>query len=699
MRSILLSPAILGILVVLLISCGEKVPPEELFKMGLKAESWQERDKAYSYYRRAAKAAPDSSAYHWAASVWAPDRKTAYKHGLDAWETGNKSQVVLKALLRLSDLDTDDEKFAYAKKLYDELPESQKTREFLGDLYYTHKMYDSALAVYTQLYNERPRKILSSKIGASYQKSGNDRAAKKFLMKCLRHHTLSGPATVLLAAYYAEENKLYEIDSLLQRSGRLGLITNNEILDIAKIIMAHKEIFWAGTIFGRMRFAEKNQNDALWNHKARVLFAFANHEVDSIDNISKLLPLITVENDLHENELKFFMLLVKMTQNKAGQYLRQLKVYKKKMPPNVAVDILLAREYAKESAYDTAEQILSKIPEYMIHYPYFGNELALYQVKQGKMDEAYKRWRMYERLNMYTPEFGKDFNNLLLTRLFVREGREVALSLTKKYGDAVGEYWKNGLSFLETGDYESAEELFLKAREIASDEPLFPTALLCADYGAERFGRVLSEERQQNENDFLTVVFTAWAYENSSRSTAADSLFQAQLKKQASSEMRLAYAYYLALTGKASQAGSVMKDISFKTDAFTNFRYLHSEWLYSLSRLLHRDSVGVSAQIRDAAALAFTLAPDSIVYLENYAEILLAGKNYQTLISVLKNSEKLATSGELHWYLARAYEETGKKVLALEQYKSALKQLGKRAALDIGVGVEVIDRAIVRVSQ
>lgn len=663
----------LGILLVccsVLVYCGPRGTAEELYKRGTDELSAGDKKMAYKCFKAAVKKKPEEIKYLWAASSAAPNNNIALVHTKAAWDQGFKTPPVMLRLAALSFHTDQEQKLEYALSLYQELPDSVKSDEMKGDLFFNFGQYDSTLKYWGAVLIENEDPAIVSKIALVYEKKKDLDGMSTHLEKYRYKKRLNSQGYNMLMSLRALQYRYATVDTLYREAVDLNESDDFLKVEYSLLLLAQ----------GRMDESESilesvYTNDAHLNvnqFRARTLHGY---ELFLKRDSLKLWTLFESADTARFKaaEKRFYdFLFDRMRERKKSP--GELRKVRRDLPPSAWVDLALAREYGHLKQFAQADTVYRLVPPAIRFSPNVMEEFALVQMRLGRDDDALALISRLHSNRIVTRTSLEMFRDLTFKKKLVDKSKAAQKLLESKYKDDVKVRWSGAVMALKTGQVDSALSQFTRLAKEHPDEERFEVMRLTVLYIKGDYERVIEESSQGNLPEQVAKTLQARAYRKMGKNDQARNAYEKAVQADKDNiELSVEYTEFLTSTEDFAAAADFYSRLidDFKAENARDSSMLAgllNNYAWTAVHSGHSDRKLVVKAIEQA----YSLMPQNRDVLDTYAVVLLEYEEYKECIRLLSASKVAAGDPNLKLHLAKAYEKRSDINRAVRTYQEAL---------------------------
>ena len=341
-------------------SCGIGGSAQDAYENGVKLAQEGNVKKAFKFFKSAAKNAPDSGRYYFAAAQTAPDQNTAFMYTKFAWEKGLKNRAVFTALLRLSFHVDKEKKLEYALSLFGELPDSVATDNFKGDLYFDFGSYDKAYTLWNSEFIKTGKSVYCSKIARALVKQGKIDQAVEFLYKCKDDKVLDADGYSNLASLLAMQYKFKEVDRLFAEVSASNVYDDMLRLEQATYLIFNGRGKEAEALLNRPAGPGAPKVKAMINHRIHTLRILQSLMAGEKEKVKSLLAKTPPDTVFKEKGKNVFTAIEAFLNGDTASFSILQKACEK-MPPDPVTTVFWARSAMQKKMYKEAQAIYNRL--------------------------------------------------------------------------------------------------------------------------------------------------------------------------------------------------------------------------------------------------------------------------------------------------------------------------------------------------
>ena len=645
--------------------------PEKAYQKGIELLNDKKPKAAYKYFLAAAKKAPDSSKYHWAAAQTAQNQNSAFIHTETAWNIGLKNVAVMAALMRLSVFTNQEQRRNKMISLFEELHDSVKTPVLKADLFSQIGESDSALSIWKKLYKDKPSASLTFRISRELNSQNKTSQALDFLEKARKEKLLDARGYILLASMKAYEYDYKGVEEVFDETQKLGLYSNEIALEKAAFLFVSNKLDESASILSQYLKPNPDQKDQFINHRARINMAFIHANRNKFEQISNLTKDIPQESPFRDAEIKFYKLLKDGESMDTATLFENISSIQKALPPNPFIDLFTARALLKNRRANEAVALYRRLPGIYLRSPGVLTEYSLALSSSGKENEALVVISTMHRKNVFTRKSLEIFRDLTFRKDLIEKSEHAQQLLEKVYGNDVRVKWNGVTLALRSGKIDSALVLLKGLKEQFPDENRFKTAEISALILKGSYDEALKLVRNQELPEDQILPLETQILRKQGKDSEALQRMEKALKDNRSVPRLLIYAEILMQMNENEKSAEVYEEIldSRKDDSKEGSAdaavYNNMAWAMLRSQNPNKKLV------LNAAKRAHELLPLSVNILDTYAEALIKFGNYKDCIKILENSKAVQKEPRLLFQLGYAYEKENDINKAVRSFESA----------------------------
>jgi uncharacterized protein HemY len=636
---------------------------QEKFNKGQKKE-------AYKYFKTAASQDPENAQYQWYAAQTAPNQNAAFIHTKNAWEHGFCNPVSLMALTQLS-LHTElSEKLKFTLDLFGQLPDSFKTNEFKGEIFYGFAQYDSALALWGPIYASAPSSNLCDKIAIAYDKKDLPAMDDQTLTTGMNRGVLDNRGYLLLAALCARDYNYARIDTIFAQATHRGILNDTFTLEKAPYLIVTQKYDMA------RKFLEKigASDDQILALRSRLLLGYQFFLLGNADSLKSLAAFVPRQSKFKTPELKLYSLAAGFLQGDTAISQAQLLDAGRRLPVNPLVSLLTARVYVRDQAPAKAIEQYQALPLLFLSSPRLLPEFGAVLSQKGYDDQALALVSRMNEKKIFNRLSLELFRDITFKKQLVDKSMAAQKILEQKYPDDVRIKWSKAVMALKTGKIDSALAVITGLAGKHPEEPNFEIARLslCLIKGPPQ--RAIDECAASTAPVYAVKAIEARAYRKMGQLKKAALSYEAGLADRKTPSLAVEYADMLINAGQNAKAAQLYESIipgknSMHANADSaEIALVLNNFAWAL---LQGDPQHYKTAL-SSAGQARKLLPGNLHILDTYACALLKNKKYKECAEVLEGRTELSTEPNLTLRLAEAYDNLNDFNKAVRLYNEAL---------------------------
>jgi predicted Zn-dependent protease len=641
------------------ISCSSEnvTSAVQCYEKGIEKQKQQKRSEAFAYFKLASKKDPSNPLYYWAAATSAENRNDALVNAEDAWLKGLKSPQVLFFRIALSQNADKQTALSYALQGYDEMPDSFKTPEVHGEIFYRFAQFDTALSLWKPLYAKTPSSHLSIRIAMAYSGKGQTEKARQILTEARNKNLLDRQGYSALASLFAFMFEYKSIDTLFHEMHQRGFFNDTAQVEYADILLAQERYDDAENVLNRIKMPATQKNDEDINFQARTrlyLIYYMLKQPEKIKQLDKMVP----DNLAYAKTEKKFTNAILDLETGTSKNLAEFEVLRKALPHSTAIDLLFSRLNAERGNLEKAGAGYASLSPVFNRSPRVLVERAILCVQKGKDDEALALIQELHGRNLFTKQSLELFRDIMLKKKLLEKSQFAQKVLEERYPNDASVRYHRGMSALTAQNYDTALAVFTALAKAYPKEENFEVMRISVFMMKKDFNRVLRECSTSTASPAALASLQAGALERSGRNDDAKQVFENALAKNRTKNLLLEYANFLINNKQPNKAVTIFEELiaadKKKPDSDkkeTALLYNNLAW-----SLVSSDSCSPS-RLLDAARHAYELAPENLTILDTYSEALLKTDRYDDCIKLLKDNPLVVKEPQLLFHLGTAYEK------------------------------------------
>ncbi|KMQ49382.1 tetratricopeptide TPR_2 repeat-containing protein [Chitinispirillum alkaliphilum] len=654
------------LLIFITMFCCGGLSHEEAFVRGNKQFEANNLRQAYSYYKRAIDMDGSNPLYHWAAAKSTSNRNLAFIHTQSAWDNGLKTFDILVALSALHHFSESDQALQHALSLYDQIPDSGKSHETLGDLFILFGEYDSSITHWKNARKKSPTSALCVKIAGAYAGKGQRDKAISYLENCRKEKQLDEQGYLTLAYYLAMNREYLKIDSIFNEAYRLGMYTSNVQLEHAGFALLQRDLSKAESLVSELGFIE---SERLLSFKARVMLASVFRSKNDLEKIHNLISSIEKGKIKPLEGEKELYLSIAGFINQDPNSLQRLANARAVLPQFSFIELLYARESFIEGNYREALVGYRNLPDFFAQHPQIVVEYAAVLARSGDDEQALALLSNMHRQKTFTRNSLELFRDLAIRNNLIHEGSSAQAVLEKLYANDVEVRYASAIIATQKGQLEKALGIMSRLYEEYPGKNQFGISKLRILYFKEDYSAIVEMCRTTTIPITLYGPVLARAFRKLGKNDLARSTYRDIISEDKNLITLLEYAQFNAIIGDFDEAVIVFDKIrhTFSEDLekdSTKYAVILNNLAWSLLQSNQNPSLA-----QKIAEKANELLPGNIQIANTYATALLANRKYRRCISYIQNHPHASKSIRLMLHLARAFEKRGDINRAVRTYR------------------------------
>lgn len=667
------------------IGCSDNLPAEELFNKGKVKLKEGKPKEAYIYFKKAVKKDPEKPEYYLAVASVAPDKNEALIHTKGAWDNGLKTRRVLLNLIALSFYGKKQDNLEYSLSLYQQLPDSSKSDEFRGQIFFINGAYDSSIAIWNKLFEVNPTGSMGSKLAASYMKKRDKEGALSILSYCRERKLLNVQGYILLAALYAFEYDYQEVELVFNEAKKLGYYNDTLQFEQANFYIVQGMVTETESLLSNLKIPVNNEKDNIINHKSRIILSYLYGGQKKRDKIEEIIKIIPDDSPLKSDEVMCHRAIIKSMIDTI-EALEDFKNALKKLPPNPIIAILYAQENAKKRNFKEVIEIYKKLPGVYKLSPFLLTKLAQAYSITGDDEKALAALNVLHSKKHFTKMSVELFRDITFKMNLVEKSKAAQSLLDKKFGNDASVRWSSAVLALKTGEIDSAIELLNQLYKDYPDAHRIEIARLSAFLIKKDYNAAVEECKNTKAPFKLYAPVLARAFKKLGKTKNAEKVYKKLLKEDKKPGTMLEYSDFLLKSGKSKEASIVLDELLhsneqlWKENPKGNALVLNN---YAWS--LMQENGYNKKTVLSAAKKAYELAPDNKHIVDTYVDILTQSKKYRQCIKLLENNQLTRKEPKLLYYLAVCFERTKDINKAVRTYKEVIEMYNSENILPMTI--------------
>ena len=672
---------------------------KEEYEKGLKLTREGNVKQAFKAFKSAAKKAPDSARYYFAAGQTAPDQNTSFMYTKFAWEKGLKNPAVFTALLRLSFHVDKKKKLEYALTLFGELPDSVATDNYKGDLFFEFGEYDKAYSLWDNEFKITGKSFYCPKIARALVKMGKIDEALDFLYSCKKDKKLDADGYTTLASLLAMQYKFKEADRLFAEVSESNVYNDQLRLEEATYLVFNGRGNEADALLDRPAGPGSPGMRGILNfrmHTLRIYRAVSAGRRKLTDSLLAHTPADTILKKKAVDVLaatKFYL------ENDDTSAYEKLKTACSKLPPDPVTTIFMARAAMKKRLFKEAQAIYNRLPGVVMWAPPVVAERAQAIALAGNDETALKIISFMHSRHVFSRQSLELFRNLTLKKDLIEKSEAAQQLLEQQYSNDIGLKWKGLLLAIKAEKIDSALAI---ARQLSADYPKeerFELTKLTLLLMKKEYRKVLNEISISSLPVAKTKPIEAAAWKGLGDTTQAIVAYEEAIKGRTEPVLMMQLA-----------------EMYFQTRVYKKATALYTRLLDDTAESMFKDSLQMAVLLNnnawtimtageknltaalDMAKKAFILAPGNLHILDTYTSILFEAGKYKECIALLEKTKPALTQKRLLVHLSRSYEKRGDDNKAKRYLQDALQCKEEEQKLTSLIPDDEIKKEIERLS-
>lgn len=648
---------------------------QKLYENGLKESNNGKIKAAYTFFKKAALKEPKNAQYQWAAANTAPNQNEMFVHTKAAWDNGLKNPYSLIQLTMASFYTSLDQRTTYAFSLYKELPDSLKSEELRGNIYFQLNKPDSSLAIWQSVERKDPSAKLSCKIALCYEKLGDYNTMLSYLEQCRLKNLLNSDGFAKLMSLWALQYDYARADTIYDIAVEKNIADDELQIEYASLLILQQKMSSAMELLSAM--ANSKYTVAASRGRIIVMLAFiyaSDHKVQELNELEVTVSKDSVISTGIKDLCKF--LLISDTNKLVA--LDKCKSIYSSMPREPYVILIYARELANAGKYAQADSLYQRLPQVIMASPKILTEFAFIKAKLGMDDAAIKLISRLHEHKLFSKLSLELFRDLSFKRKLFEKSAAAQKLLEQRFKDDVQIQWHGALLALNQGKTDSAITLFSSLSQKYPKEETFEVMRITALLIKGDYQQVLQEctsSPLRSTSKATISALKARALRKLGKNSEACLAFEDAIEGAKSNKLEIVseYAEFLMDLGVQKKAATLFWGLvtSFEKNPSKDtvkFAILLNNFAWSAIESGSKDD----KTIIEAAKKANALQPQNINITDTYATVLLKTDGYKECIDLLKDNISLKKEPRILIHLGQAYEKRGDKNRAVRNYLQAL---------------------------
>jgi tetratricopeptide (TPR) repeat protein len=655
---------------------GNEQTAQQYYEKGLENQKQEKRSEAYDCFRQACKKDPSNPLYHWAAATSAGNREDAFTNAEDAWAKGYKRPEALFFRTALSFHGNRHEALTFALNAFKEMPDSFRTPEIRGDLFFRFEEFDSALAQWEPLFSKSPSGQLCRQIALAYSGKGDFKKARSVLIEARKKNLLDRAGLSALATLYSFTFEYAAVDSLFQAMQHQGLFNDTTRVEYADLLVAQERYGDAVKLLSGIHNSLLAKGDTHLAFRVRALMYLIYYTEKQPDGIRHVAGMIPQDFSFYKAEKSFAEAAAGATLD-SGQSLALLEVNRKALPASSSIDLVVARENGARGNYKNSAAGFSSLPPIFSHSPRVLAERATAYFAMGADSVALALINILHVRKLYTKQSLELFRDIMLKKNILEKGMAAQAVLEKRFPRDAGVILKKGMLALAAGKTDSAFVVFSSLAKEYPDNEDFEVLRISMLLMQKKYDAALEECGRSRASPAALAPVQARALHFSGKPQEARNAFEKMIREKKTQRLLLDYTSFLLETSQFDRAVPVFKDLiaESKKNTGTNNRELALMYNNLAWACLNADPCP-EGELLSAAKRAYALASYNPHVLDTYAEALLKTNRYDECIRLLKDNPLAVKEPQLLFHLGTAFEKKNNKYEACQTYVSAVLAAG-----------------------
>ncbi len=645
---------------------------DQAFDKGIKLAKEGKVKQAFKSFKYAAKKAPDSARYHFAAAQTAPDQNSAFMYTKYSWEHGLRNRGVFLSLLKLSLHVDKAKKLEYALSLFGELPDSVATPLFKGELYLEFGRPDSAYLVWNAEFQQTENSALCPKVAQALLGLGKADHAVRFLVDCKKKGILDSEGYSHLAALLAMLYNYREVDRLFEELSMSNNFNDQLRIENATYLVFSDRFKEAEPLIDRPAGPGTAGARALINLRLRTLklySALMQGSRSAADSIYDAVPSDTIM----KKEINQLFEALKILGKKDTGFYEALRKARDQLPPDPVTTVICARAALSRKMFKEAAALYGKLPGIVLWSPRIVAERAQAMALAGNDDDALKIISFMHKQRVFTRHSLELFRNLTLKKDLVEKSEAAQKLLEEHYDNDVSLKWKGLLLAIKTEKIDSALSI---ARQLSTQYPedeRFVTTKLTLLLMKEEYRQVLAEIQNSSIPSVKLKSIEAAAWKGVGDTAQAIQAYEQAIgvRREPLLLMQLAEMYfqkkaYEKATGLYTELLGDTTETRLKDSLQVAILLNNNAW--TMMTAGNQDLTAALAMARKA----YELVPQNLHIIDTYASILYQAGKYKESIELLEKSTLVPRQKRLLCHLSRSLEKRGEINKAKRYLEDAL---------------------------
>jgi predicted Zn-dependent protease len=551
----------------LLVNCDKKIPASEAFARGLEKLKEHDKKTAYRFFQIAAEKKPDNPEYQEMAGLTTTNPNAAFIHFKAAWANGQRTPKLLLTLASLQPSEKPEDKLRYSLSLFSQLPDSSKTAEFLGDIYFHFNAIDSSIQVWKKEYTSHPSATIINKISLAYTKKHDLQSAITTLLNGHQKKLLNSQGYIMLVTDLTLQDSTSEAEHLFGELKQRGMYTEDIKLEHAHFYLTQNRFDGAKKILETMIDTSKDAYVSLLHHRARIGLAYIYSNSKDSNAIKQLIIHLDDKQPWQRGERLFYSVLQSIidqqssSQKEYKPIIENLNVVRNLAPIHPVIDLVYARTLVAQGKYSEALSMYQSLPPLFAQASAISLEIAKLLFRLGKDNDALLMINNLHHRRFFSKESIELFRDISLKKQLVEKGVVAQRILEQHYPKDVSIRFKGALLSLQTGQYDSAFKKFSLLAGDYPDESKFEKARLSILLLRKDYKNVIAECLKSKLPFDSTATFLATAYSSLSQFKEAQETYLRAIKPSQSPRLLVEYADFLLDNHKNQEAAVIYRKL------------------------------------------------------------------------------------------------------------------------------------------
>lgn len=652
-------------------SCFTNKTPEEYYQNGLQLIKDGKKSTGYKLIKKAVQKAPKNLKYLSAAADFAPNQSESYIHTKALWDNNLRDTTMLFRLTSLAFHTTVEQKLQYALQRFNELPDSLKTDEFKGEIFFQFNMFDSSLALWREAEKNKPSAQLSNKIATCFQYIGNLDSMLVYLKTCRDRNLLNSTDYATLISLWAINYDFVQAEKMYKESVRKGFCDMATAYEYAAILLFKEDVKEAEKKLTELVALKTDTGNV--NDRVATMLGYLYYIQGDKKRLSNLITEKKTAVKLEKPVVEFLEILGTITEDTVA-VLEKLTSISHLFTHDPVYQLIYARQLTATKRLAEADSVYRRLPLAILYSPVIAPEYSSVSLQLGRVENAFQMIsRMHEKkiMNKKSLELYRDITiKLKLFEMSIVAQKQLQML----YRDDISVRLGGVVLALAMGKADSAITIIEKQLKKYPDENQFRVLKLSVLYSKGDYKQLIKECESGTFSLPFGSLLKARAYRKLGTKNAAISAYKDAIfhTKKDTSDLYLEYGEYLLECKKYKEAVSIYSEL-------LNF-YKNKEIKDTLILAMVQNNYAwaglqcdsIYPQYIEASKNACELVPNKAELADTYASILLKTGNYKHCTAFLRNNSTTFCEPQLLYHLAQSYEKSGDRSHAIRTYQKII---------------------------